>query len=78
MEHENFNPSPLEVQFTEAIAQLSDQLAALLPDNKVLNIEKNTQLDNPQLNVMLENAQGKRSEVVIRIIQRMDHELGDI
>lgn len=78
MEHEDYNPSPLEVQFANAIEQLSDQLAKQLPEHKILSIEKNIRLDNPQLNVRLENQQGKRNEVVIRIIQRVDHELGDI
>lgn len=78
MENESYNPSPLEVQMADAIEQLSDQLAEKLPEHKVLSIEKNIQLDNPQLLVRVENQQGKKNEVVIRIIQRVDHELGDI
>ena len=78
MEHENYNPSPLEVEFADAIEQLSDQLAALIPDKKIINIEKRVNQDNPQLNITLESEQGKKSEIVIKIIQRVDQELGDI
>lgn len=78
MEYENYNPSPLEVEFADAIEQLSDQLAALIPDKKIINIEKRVNQDNPQLNITLESEQGKKSEIVIKIIQRVDQELGDI
>jgi len=78
MDQESFNPSPLEVEFANAIEQVSEQLAGLIPENRILHVEKDILLDNPQLKVTLENNQGRKREVVIRIIQRIDQEIGDI
>lgn len=72
MEQESYNPSTLEVHFANALEQLKEEIAELLPQKKIVDIHKLTKLDNPQLNIKLESPEGKAFEVVIRIIQRAD------
>jgi hypothetical protein len=78
MEGEHLNPSKLEVELADALEKLSDQLEPLITGQKLKQVEKFTQLDNPQLHLTLENEAGKVSEVVIRIIQRAHSETGDV
>lgn len=72
MQTERYNPSPLEVQMAEALEKLSKQIEEHLPKNKILEIKSNTKADNPQLNVFLEDEDGDRHEIVIKVIQRID------
>jgi hypothetical protein len=72
MQTERYNPSPLEVQMAEALEKLSKQIEEHLPKNKILEIKSNIKADNPQLNIFLEDEDGDRHEIVIKVIQRID------
>jgi hypothetical protein len=78
MEEEHLNPSFLEVQFAEALYQLKDQIGELILGNKITYVKKFTDLDNPKLHFTLENEKGKELEVVVKIIQRANTEIGNI
>jgi hypothetical protein len=72
MQTERYNPSPLEVQVANAIEKLKDQLEEQLEHNKIVEIKNNTNADNPQLNIYLQDHDGDQHEIVIKVIQRID------
>ena len=78
MEEEDLNPSYLEIQFAEALDQLKDRIGELIPRYKITRVDKFIDLDNPKLHFSLENEKGQKSEVVIKIIQRANTEIGNI
>lgn len=73
MQTERYNPSPLEVQVANAIEKLKDQLEEQLEHNKIVEIKNNTNVDNPQLNIYLQDQDGDQHEIVIKVIQRIDN-----
>ncbi|WPP52068.1 hypothetical protein [Catalinimonas niigatensis] len=73
MQTERYNPSPLEVQVANAIEKLKEQIEEQLEHNKIVEIKNNTTVDNPQLNIYLQDQDGDQHEVVIKVIQRIDN-----
>ncbi len=67
-----YNPSTLEVDFTNVIANLKDQIQEQLSDYTITKVENNTQLDNPRLIFTLQDADGDSHQLMIQFIQRMD------
>jgi hypothetical protein len=72
MKTSSYNPSPLEVDFANALYILQDQLETHLQGNKVVKVESNLQRDNPMIKFSLLDEDGDPHEVVIRIIQIPD------
>ena len=67
-----YNPSTLEVEFAKAIKELSSEISGRLTNNKVVDIKFNEDQDNPDLIFKLEDTDGDKHEVVVRLIQRAD------
>ncbi|MGB3180807.1 MAG: hypothetical protein WBB45_05425 [Cyclobacteriaceae bacterium] len=72
MKTEAYNPSRLEVEFADALAELKDQLQEKLSVFEITQVEKQTSLDNPTVNFHLKDNDGDKHKVVIRIIQKPD------
>lgn len=72
MKTSSYNPSPLEVDFANALYILQEQLENHLQGNKVVKVESNIQRDNPMIKFSLLDEDGDPHEVVIRIIQIPD------
>lgn len=72
MKTEAYNPSRLEVEFAEAVAELKDQLEAKLSAFTITKVEKQVSLDNPTVNFTLKDSDGDKHEIVFRIIQKPD------
>ncbi|MCG8340535.1 MAG: hypothetical protein MI674_04685 [Cytophagales bacterium] len=72
MEIKSYNPSPIEVVFAKAISDLKDQLNDKLDIVKITYIKRLLHFDNPQLNIFLEDDEGKEYELVVRFIQRIN------
>lgn len=72
MKTQRYNPSPLEVMFAKAISNLQTQIQEQLDGSAIVNIKSNMDADNPQLNFKLQDKDGDKHEVVIKIIQRID------
>ena len=72
MKTESYNPSPLEVDFANAMFILQKQFEVHLQDNQVVNVETQINRDNPQVKFSLLDKDGDPHEVVIRIIQIPD------
>jgi hypothetical protein len=72
MKTSSYNPSPLEVDFANALYILQEQLETHLQGNKVVKVESNIQRDNPMIKFSLLDEDGDPHEIVIRIIQIPD------
>jgi hypothetical protein len=68
----DYNPSPIEVKFVEALCNLKNQINEKLDNYDVTSIENNTQLDNPTINFFLKDADGDEHEVILKVIQKPD------
>ena len=69
---QNYNPSPIEVQFVEILCELKDEINKRLTNFDVLKIENNTQLDNPTIDFYLKDIDGDKHEVILKVIQKPD------
>jgi hypothetical protein len=67
-----YNPSPLEVDFANALYVLQKELEKNLHDNQIINVESQIRRDNPMVRFSLLDKDGDPHEVVIRIIQIPD------
>jgi len=67
-----YNPSPLEVDFANALIILQKDIQKHLQDNKVVNVESNINRDNPMVKFSLLDKDGDPHEIVVRIIQIPD------
>ena len=67
-----YNPSQLEVQFANAIVKLKDQLERELNGCKILEVENKINADNPMLLFHLQDEDGDKHDLVVKLIQRPD------
>ena len=67
-----YNPSPLEVDFANALYVLQKELEKNLHDNQIIHVESQIRRDNPMVKFSLLDKDGDPHEVVIRIIQIPD------
>ena len=67
-----YNPSPLEVEFADIILELKDAINGKLKNAKIINIDKNTNIDNPLVRITLEDKDGDKHMVIMKIIQKPD------
>jgi hypothetical protein len=72
MKTSTYNPSPLEVDFANALFILQEQIQKHLHDNEVIHVETDLALDNPTVKFRLLDKDGDPHEIVIRIIQIPD------
>ncbi|MCE2934609.1 MAG: hypothetical protein ACK5V5_08000 [Cyclobacteriaceae bacterium] len=72
MKTQSYNPSPLEVDFANALHILQKEIENHLQGNKVTDVESNLQRDNPMVKFNLVDKDGDPHEIVVRIIQIPD------
>ncbi|AYB34325.1 hypothetical protein [Chryseolinea soli] len=72
MKTTSYNPSPLEVDFANALQSLQKELEKHLQDNQVIHVESNIRRDNPMVKFSLLDKDGDPHEIVVRIIQIPD------
>ncbi|MBN8578503.1 MAG: hypothetical protein KF775_10055 [Cyclobacteriaceae bacterium] len=72
MKTTSYNPSPLEVDFANALVILQKQLEAHLQDSQIVNVEPNITRDNPVVKFNLVDKDGDPHELVVRIVQIPD------
>ncbi|MBX2966167.1 MAG: hypothetical protein KF845_08485 [Cyclobacteriaceae bacterium] len=72
MKTSTYNPSPIEVDFANALFILQEEIQKHLQDNQVVNVETQLNRDNPSVKFSLLDKDGDPHEVVIRIIQIPD------
>lgn len=67
-----YNPSTLEVEFTNVIANLKEEIQQQLSGYTITKVDNNVQLDNPRVVFTLQDSDGDRHELMIQFIQRID------
>jgi hypothetical protein len=67
-----YNPSPIEVEFAEAISKLKEELEKHLTKNKIDSISNNINADNPLLKIDMTDTDGDKHRLVIKLIQKPD------
>ena len=72
MKTSTYNPSPLEIDFANALYILQKELEKHLKDNQVINVESHILKDNPMIKFSLLDKDGDPHEIVVRIIQIPD------
>lgn len=72
MKTENYNPSTLELDFTNALAALHKDIEKFLQDNTISKVDPDLNKENPTITFHLIDKDGDRHEVVVRIFQVPD------
>ncbi|HEY5916925.1 MAG TPA: hypothetical protein VIU13_05965 [Chryseolinea sp.] len=72
MKTSSYNPSPLEVDFANALYVLQKEIEKNLHDNQIIHVESQIRRDNPMVKFSLLDKDGDPHEVVVRIIQIPD------
>ena len=72
MKTSTYNPSPLEVDFANALYILQKDIEKHLQGNKITHVESNIKRDNPMIKFNLMDKDGDQHEIVVRIIQIPD------
>jgi hypothetical protein len=67
-----YNPSPLEVDFANALEALQKEIEKRLPEQQIVKVENQLRRDNPMVRFNMIDKDGDPHEVVIRIIQIPD------
>lgn len=72
MKTTKYNPSPLETELADILLSLKNEISSALKDNKILEIKGEKDQDNPDVTLLLEDNDGDKHELVIKIIQRAE------
>ena len=72
MKTTNYNPSPLEVDFANALYILQNEIQKHLQGTQVIQVESQIKKDNPLVKFNLLDKDGDPHEIVVRIIQIPD------
>jgi hypothetical protein len=72
MKTSSYNPSPIEVDFANALYVLQKEIEKHLQNNQVIHVETNIRRDNPMVRFSLLDKDGDPHEVVLRIVQVPD------
>jgi hypothetical protein len=72
MKTSTYNPSPIEVDFANAMFILQKEIQKHLLDNQIVHVETQLNRDNPSVKFSLLDKDGDPHEVVVRIIQIPD------
>lgn len=72
MKTSSYSPSPIEVDFANALFILQKEIEKHLQGNKIIHVESNIKRDNPMVKFNLMDKDGDQHEIVVRIIQIPD------
>jgi hypothetical protein len=67
-----YNPSSLELDMANAMVILQKEIEKHLQDNKIVKIDPDLASNNPTVTFILEDTDGDRHEMVLRIFQVPD------
>ncbi|MGE0589754.1 MAG: hypothetical protein AB7O48_14350 [Cyclobacteriaceae bacterium] len=68
----SYNPSPLEVDFANAMQILSQEIEKHVQDNKIVKTEPDLSKDNPTVKFYLVDKDGDQHEIVVKVVQLPD------
>ena len=70
-----YNPSPLEVEFANCIVENNDELNQKLGGRSITHIEQKIDTDNPVLKVHVQDDDGDKHLLIIKLIQKPDRDV---
>ena len=68
----SYNPSPIEVDFAEALETLHSEIEKRLIGITIEKIDNKITADNPLIRFYLKDKDGDPHEVVVKVIQKPD------
>lgn len=71
----SYNPSSLETEMINAIKSLEEEIASRLTGNKLINTIVRLERDNPDVLFVVQDEDGDRHEIVVKVIQRNDEKV---
>jgi hypothetical protein len=71
MKTTSYNPSQIELEFAQAIKDLTKELQGKIK-TKIIEVQNNLKEDNPTLIFKLEDKEGDKHELVVKFIQRLE------
>ena len=72
MKTTSYNPSPLEVEFSNIIESLKLEINAKLNNRTIESFEHRLDMDNPTLKIFIKDDDGDKHCLVIKLIQKPD------
>ncbi len=72
MKTKDYNPSPIEVKFVEALKTLKSEISGKLTDFEIVDVQTNIRLDNPIAEFRLKDKDDDFHSLVVRVIQKPD------
>jgi hypothetical protein len=72
MKTQSYNPSHLEIEMTQIIHELQENISKKFRDNEIITISSDTEKDNPIVRIQLLDKDGDPHELVLKIIQTPD------
>ena len=72
MKTSTYNPSPLEVDFANALHILQQDIEKHLQGNKIIEVTSDIKKENPMIRFHLLDKDGDPHEIVLRVIQIPD------
>jgi hypothetical protein len=72
MKTTDYNPSTLEVEMAQVIAEMQTQIQLKMQKVEITHVEKNFKLDNPRLRFTIKDADGDIHKVVVQVVQTID------
>lgn len=72
MKTSSYNPSPLEIDFANALQILREHIQKHLLNNQITHVENHLGKENPMVKFNLVDTDGDPHEIVVRIIQVPD------
>jgi len=76
MKTSNYNPSVLEVRFTQILREMQEEINARMDGLKIYRVEDHPERDNPDLHFHIEDSDGDRHVLVLKVIQKPDQKAG--
>lgn len=72
MKTSSYNPSPLEIDFANALQIVREEIQKHLLNNEITHVENHLGKDNPMVRFNLVDTDGDPHEIVVRIVQIPD------
>jgi hypothetical protein len=72
MKTTSYNPSPLEIEWANALSKIPSEIEKHLSGNRIVQAICDLTQDNPAVKIQLVDPEGDHPDVVVRIVQLPD------
>lgn len=71
----SYNPSEIEVEIATVLKSMKDVISDKLSQKKIVAIESYPEMDNPIIKIQIEDDDGDKHALVLKIIQKPDDQI---